>query len=145
MGARTDQQIKESLGPGQYSPEKADSHTKPKIKGLNFGKSGRDDSLIASDRGPGTYDDPRTIGKNLNRGHMGARLDQKIKESLGPGQYSPEKADSHTKPKIKGFNFGKSGRDDSLKDLKSVGKDLNEIYSSGQIQGPIIKYIGPFQ
>ena len=59
---------------------------------------GRSTPKIDSILGPGAYNEHRTFGKGINRGHMGVRRDEKIPESIGPGYYSHERADSLTKP-----------------------------------------------
>ena len=57
------------------------------------------------DTAPGQYDDG--IGFNSNKGfRIGEKREEPVYKTAGPGEYSPEKADSITKQKIPNINMG---------------------------------------
>ena len=57
------------------------------------------------DTAPGQYDDG--IGFNSNKGfRIGEKREERVYKTAGPGEYSPEKADSITKQKIPNINMG---------------------------------------
>ena len=49
--------------------------------------------------GPGQYEDRRQFGEDVKSFKIGERRTEKVVESLGPGAYSPERADSITRTK----------------------------------------------
>jgi hypothetical protein len=64
--------IKSSVGPGEYSPEAADKLTKPKTRVFNFDHPmPRKQCESSPDLGPGTYDESKVFGANLNKVTIG--------------------------------------------------------------------------
>ena len=102
---RQERVVETSMGPGAYDPEKADHLTKTTVIGIRMDSSpGRDATLglaNSNTAGPGQYDDRSyDIANNMKSFTIGERRETKVVETLGPGMYSPEKADGITKSKI---------------------------------------------
>ena len=101
------------MGPGEYNAERADSLTKAKAPNIDLGKSPSRPTTFARDgtefhTAPGQYDD----GKRWNTGVKGFKIGEKrekpIKKTAGPGEYSPERAETLTKAKTPNIDMGKS-------------------------------------
>ena len=99
------------MGPGTYDPDRADGVTKPKMPNINMGSSPSRGSFIKKDDanvGPGQYDDGNEFGRNVKTFTIGEKRYERVVETMGPGQYSPERADALTKTKIKTVNLASS-------------------------------------
>lgn len=58
--------------------------------------------------GPGSYNDShKEFGKQLSKVTIGVKRELRKPEGPGPGSYSPEKADTHTKRATSGVDFQK--------------------------------------
>ena len=59
--------------------------------------------------GPGHYDDRNYEIKNSSKSFIiGEKRAERVKEGMGPGAYSPERADTITKTKMASVNMGTS-------------------------------------
>ena len=97
------------MGPGAYSPERADAVTKTKIVNINMGASpARATKRNDVDVAPGQYDDGIRFNSNVKSFRIGEKRSEKVVECMGPGAYSPERADGLTKTKIANINMGSS-------------------------------------
>jgi hypothetical protein len=78
-----------SPGPGYYN-----SDLKNNTICIDFGKiSKRSNPSSDPNLGPGTYNITDNLGDNLNNITIGHRRPAKTQTTIGPGEYSPEKAD----------------------------------------------------
>ena len=94
------ERVVETMGPGTYDPDRADGVTKPKTANINMGTSPSRGSMIRKDDaniGPGQYDDGKSFGKETKTFTIGEKRYERVVETMGPGQYSPERADAMTK------------------------------------------------
>ena len=99
------------MGPGMYDPDRANGVTKPKMPNINMGSSPSRGSFIKKDDtniGPGQYDDGKEFGKDMKTFTIGEKRYERMVETMGPGQYSPERADALTKTKITSVNITSS-------------------------------------
>ena len=100
------------MGPGAYSPERADGITKNKIPNINMGTSpSRPESFAKSgdvNVAPGQYDDGVRWNSNVKSFRIGEKRPEKASEGMGPGAYDPDRADGQTKSKIPNINMGTS-------------------------------------
>ena len=89
IGEKKYEPILKTLGPGEYSPEKADPLVKSKIKSVLISKSkSRQNSRTPSPRlGPGHYNvNSNDFGQNCKNMTIGQKRDDKIYlASPGPG------------------------------------------------------------
>jgi len=101
------------MGPGEYSPERADAITKPKLHNITMGNSPSRPATFAKSGdvnvAPGQYDD----GIRFNSGVKGFKIAEKrperrVNETQGPGAYEPDRADGQTKPKMPNITMGGS-------------------------------------
>ena len=103
IGEKRETRTELSAGPGSYEPTKADALTKEKIANINLGSSqARPTSLAKNqdvDVAPGQYDDGIRFNSNSKAFKIGEKRPERIKEGMGPGAYSPERADALTKHK----------------------------------------------
>ena len=85
------------MGPGAYEPEAAEKITRPKTPNINMGGSpARPKSFARSgdvDVAPGQYDDGKRFNDNVKSFKIGEKRPEKPREGMGPGAYSPERAD----------------------------------------------------
>ena len=58
--------------------------------------------------GPGQYDDGKRFNSNVKSFRFGEKRPERQPESMGPGAYSPERADTVTKPKMPNISMGAS-------------------------------------
>lgn len=89
--------IEETMGPGAYELDQCVSATKTRVRGGGFSKDRARPSSFARDGdldvAPGQYDDGiRFNSKKAFR--IGEKRPEKIREGMGPGAYSPERADA---------------------------------------------------
>ena len=99
--------LMDNPGAGNYSPERGDILTKPKIPNIDMGKSPSRPSTFAKPGtdeagGPGTYDVPYyKFGDDSKPMTIGVKRPEKIETGVpDAGQYSPERGDHLTKPKV---------------------------------------------
>ena len=57
---------------------------------------------------PGQYDDGKRWNDNVKSFKIGEKRAEKPREGMGPGTYSPERADGVTKSKMPNINMGSS-------------------------------------
>ena len=98
--------LMDNPGAGNYSPERGDGLTKPKIPNIDMGRSPSRPSTFAKPGtdeagGPGSYDIPfQKFGDESKPMTIGVKRPQKIETGVpDAGQYSPERAEAMTKPK----------------------------------------------
>ena len=99
------------MGPGTYDLDRADGVTKIKMPNINMGSSPSRGSFIKKDDaniGPGQYDDGNSFGRNAKTFTIGEKRTEHIINTMGPGQYSPERGDSITKTRVKTVNIASS-------------------------------------
>ena len=100
------------MGPGAYDPDRADAQTKSKIPNINMGTSpSRPESFAKGgdvNVAPGQYDDGIRWNSNAKNFRIGEKRPEKPRDGMGPGAYSPERADGITKNKIPNINMGTS-------------------------------------
>ena len=58
------------------------------------------------DVAPGQYDDGKRFNDGVKSFKIGEKRDEKPREGMGPGAYSPERADNITKSKSPNINMG---------------------------------------
>lgn len=101
IGEKREVHAEVTQGPGSYDPTKAEALTKSKIPNINMGSSpARPKSLVKAgdlDVAPGQYDDGIRFNSNTKSFRIGEKRPEKVKEGMGPGEYSPERADCLTK------------------------------------------------
>ena len=76
------------MGPGTYSPERADALTKTKLSNINMGSSPARASFVRKDDaniGPGQYDDGKDFGKETKSFRIGEKRQERVVETMGPG------------------------------------------------------------
>ena len=91
------------MGPGTYDPDRADGVTKPKMPNINMGSSPSRGSFIRRDDtnlGPGQYEDGQGFDRGVKTFTIGEKRLERIVETMGPGQYSPERGEALTKTKV---------------------------------------------
>ena len=103
----------ETLGPGTYSPDRADAITRVKTTNINMGSSPSRASLTrktgAVDVGPGQYDGFKQFGEETKTFTIGEKREGKIVETtIGPGQYSPERSEMITRSRVQVTNIASS-------------------------------------
>ena len=111
IGEKRETLIENTAGPGTYDHTKADAVTKQKIPNINLGSSpARPDKMVDQDTNvaPGQYDDGIRFNSNIKSFRIGEKRAEKVQEGMGPGAYSPERADGMTKEKIPNINLGSS-------------------------------------
>ena len=109
IGIKRIKKLETSLGPGEYSPERAISITKPKSKAVNFEHPVARKPLESSpDLGPGTYNDHIKFGYSPKKMTIGQKREEKTPDKIGPAYYSPNKGYSLTKSKSAAYVFHKN-------------------------------------
>ena len=98
------------MGPGTYSPERGDAITRSKMPNINMGTSPSRATNVRKDDnvGPGQYDDGKRFGSETKSFRIGEKRAERVQETMGPGAYSPERADGVTKVKLANVNMGTS-------------------------------------
>ena len=111
------------MGPGAYSPERAESITKTRSVNINMGSSpARTEARVESNAGPGQYDDRNyEISKSSKSFTIGVKREARAAEGMGPGSYSPERAESLTKTKTPNVDLGSSPGRPIVRDDSNVG------------------------
>ena len=109
IGEKRPERQPESMGPGAYSPERADTVTKPKMPNISMGASpSRPEVKRDVDVAPGQYDDGKRFNSNVKSFRIGEKRPERVVESMGPGAYEPDRADGQTKPKMPNITMGAS-------------------------------------
>ena len=74
-------------------------------------------SKTATTVGPGEYEHSKQFGQETKSFTIGEKREFKTVETIGPGAYSPDRADGITKLRSINIDMGKSktGRDNSIK------------------------------
>ena len=109
IGEKRTEIVTETMGPGAYDHERADTVTKTKIANIDMGSSpARITKRNDVDVAPGQYDDGVRWNSNVKSFRIGEKRTEKMTESMGPGAYSPERADAITKTKMVNINMGSS-------------------------------------
>ena len=105
IGEKRETRTVETMGPGSYNVEQADGVINSKTTTtVNMGASsparGSFQRQGDSNVGPGQYDDRNYDFGNKAKGFtIGEKRETRTVESMGPGAYSPERADTITKTK----------------------------------------------
>ena len=85
------------MGPGLYDIEAGDAMTRVRTKNITMGGSPARGAYIQKgndNTAPGQYDDGRTFGHDTKTFTIGEKRIERAREtSMGPGAYSPERAD----------------------------------------------------
>ena len=101
IGEKRPERVKEGMGPGEYSPERADGLTKHKTPNINLGSSkARPASFAKSgdvDVAPGQYNYEKRFGEDTKSFRIGEKHEVRVESTAGPGTYEPTKADVLTK------------------------------------------------
>lgn len=112
IGTRSEKKIEKTAGPGQYDVDRSVSATKTRIRTTVFTKEQARPSSFAKagdiDVAPGQYDDGKRFNSDVKGFRIGEKREERVKESMGPGAYSPERADNLTKTKSANINLGSS-------------------------------------
>ena len=106
-------------GPGQYDVDKSTQHIKPRIQSALISKTRRPDvngvkKDAAEGAGPGDYTEPRVFGKDTKSFKIGEKRPQKIRKSVGPGEYEVEKAINIVRNSSQTFKIAKNARPSTL-------------------------------
>lgn len=105
IGEKRETRVTDSMGPGSYNPEKGEAMTKTKTTTtINMGSSPSRPSTFAKSNGydvaPGQYEDRSyQFGNNAKGFTIGEKRETRVTDSIGPGSYNPELAESMTKTK----------------------------------------------
>ena len=111
---KRESRVSETVGPGNYSPERADLQVRSRAQTIDFSQSaGRDHSGSKyqdnSGLSPGDYDDRSyEWGKDSKGFTIGERREERLEETMGPGAYDIDRADKLTKTKQPDINMGSS-------------------------------------
>ena len=102
IGEKRAEIVKESMGPGAYEPERAEKITKTKVSNVTMGNSPSRATIVRKsiDIGPGQYNEQKMFGSETKTFKIGEKRASKIQESMGPGAYDADRADSITRTKI---------------------------------------------
>ena len=104
IGQKRHEKLNDNVGPGHYSPERAESQTKPRIVSINLGSNSpnRPSSFALAAQietaGPGQYNSPKKFGDDVRGFTIGEKRPEKLSDNVGPGHYNPERAECVTKP-----------------------------------------------
>lgn len=101
------------MGPGHYDADRANSLTQTRVKTtIITNEKARPETFASQSHvgtaGPGQYDDGVRWNSNSKSFTIGEKRTETIKEGVGPGAYSPERADALTKTKVANIDMGKS-------------------------------------
>eukprot|EP00353_Schmidingerella_taraikaensis_P000920 CAMPEP_0185596456 /NCGR_PEP_ID=MMETSP0434-20130131/80769_1 /TAXON_ID=626734 ORGANISM="Favella taraikaensis, Strain Fe Narragansett Bay" /NCGR_SAMPLE_ID=MMETSP0434 /ASSEMBLY_ACC=CAM_ASM_000379 /LENGTH=546 /DNA_ID=CAMNT_0028224967 /DNA_START=7 /DNA_END=1644 /DNA_ORIENTATION=+ len=112
IGEKREERVKESMGPGAYSPERAEGITKTKMPNINMGSSPARPQSFAKggdiDVAPGQYDDGLRFNSGVKGFKIGEKRETRIEMTAGPGTYEPARAESITKTRSTNINMGSS-------------------------------------
>ena len=100
------------MGPGQYSPERAEALTRVKTATVDMGRSPARPASFAKtggpDAAPGQYDDGIRFNSNSKSFTIGEKRIVREVETMGPGTYDADRADGVTRSKMPNINMGSS-------------------------------------
>ena len=111
IGERREEKVVETVGPGLYDIERGDAITRVKAANITMGASPSRGAYIPKgndNTAPGQYDDGRTFGHDTKTWTIGEKRVEKVREGMGPGAYSPERADGITRVRTTNINMGTS-------------------------------------
>jgi hypothetical protein len=112
IGEKREERMTRTLGPGAYDHEKSDAVTKSKMPNVTMGGSPSRPASFAKggdvNVAPGQYDDGQRWNSNVKSFKIGEKRAERAVEGMGPGAYSPERADAMTKPKFISVNLSSS-------------------------------------
>jgi len=100
IGEKRPEKPNDNVGPGHYSPERAESITKPLAPSakINANSPSRPESFANKGQigslGPGEYASNAKFGDDAKSFKFGEKRPEKPNDNVGPGHYSPEKAES---------------------------------------------------
>ena len=104
--------VEATAGPGAYDIEKGDTITRVRATNINMGSSPSRGAYIPKgndNTAPGQYDDGRTFGHDTKTFTIGEKRIERARESsMGPGAYSPERADGVTRVRTTNITMGTS-------------------------------------
>ena len=101
------------MGPGNYDIERGDAVTRVRTTHITMGTSPTRRSINRDENtgvGPGQYDDGKGFGMDTKTFTIGEKRVEKTIETMGPGAYSPERADDLTKTKMVNIHMGTETR-----------------------------------
>ena len=78
---------------------------------VNMGSSPSRGSIKSkndADVGPGQYDDGKQFDHGVKTFTIGEKRYERVVETMGPGQYSPERGDALTKSNVRTVNMASS-------------------------------------
>ena len=126
IGEKREERIVETMGPGAYSPDRAETITKTRSTTINMGSSPARASIVKKtdiDIAPGQYDDRSyEISKSSKNFTIGEKRAERVVETMGPGAYSPDRAETVTKTRSQTVNIGSSPARASI--VKTTGVDI---------------------
>ena len=99
------------MGPGAYDLDRADNITRVRATNINMGSSPSRGAYIQKgneNTAPGQYDDGRTFGYDTKTFTIGEKRETKTVETIGPGNYSPDRADGITRVRTTNITMGTS-------------------------------------
>ena len=99
------------MGPGAYSPERADAVTKTKTVNIHMGSSPARTEIVSKTSttvGPGAYTYEKRFGEETKSFRIGERREERIVETMGPGLYDIEKGEAITRVRSTNINMGTS-------------------------------------
>ena len=112
IGEKRVETVRETMGPGAYSPEKADAVTRTKQVSIRLGSSPARPASFARggdiDVAPGQYDSGKKFGEDTKTFKIGEKRETRIEQTVGPGTYDHAKADELTKTKSVRITMGSS-------------------------------------
>ena len=112
IGEKRFEKTVETIGPGAYDVDRADNITRVRATNINMGSSPSRGAYIPKgndNTAPGQYDDGRTFGDDTKTFTIGEKRIEKVRETtMGPGAYSPERADGVTRIKTTNITMGTS-------------------------------------
>ena len=104
FGEKRPEKPNDNVGPGHYSPERAELVTKPIAPSakINPNSLSRPESFANKGQigslGPGEYASNGKFGNDAKTFKFGEKRPEKSNDNVGPGHYSPERAELVTKP-----------------------------------------------
>ena len=110
IGVKRENRITRTVGPGEYSPEKAQPLTQSASRKTEFFHNGRKSIEIDPHNGPGTYIEHRNFSSNSKNMTIALKRENKILKTPGPCDYSPEKALLLTQSASRKTEFFHNGR-----------------------------------
>jgi hypothetical protein len=116
IAVKREHKIPRTVGPGEYSPEKADEQVFEHHRENDFGHNGRKEVVHDPSNGPGTHEEHRNFGYDTKDMTIAGKREHKIPRTVGPGEYSPEKADDYVFEHHRVTDFHHHGRKEVVHD-----------------------------